>query len=504
MSRFHHLFKNRLLSNIAANQAGFLVSAIVAFFLSPFVIQSLGPKDYGIWALIVSFTGHYGLLAFGLKNALTRYIAHASAKNEQQRVNGYFNSGLIFLSISAILVLLLGAGIAFWIESIFVIPAEDVVDTKIALYVVTITTAVTLIFSIFESTLVANQMFSVTNSIGVVSTLIRAALTLIILDSGLGLIALALLGLFVNITQALTIAFVVLKHLKYVKIGFRYATINSIKELLSYSYKTFFITVAVILVYQSDLFVIGLHLPPEEVGKYSLATMLITYLMQFVNSTAYTFSPHATRMVAEKKEIQLKTFFITSSIYMYMVGGFAVGGFLIFGHNFFSLWVGPNYSESSTILSLLIIPQFFAIGARVGGSILIGMAKVGPLAIVAIGEGVINLILSLILVRFYGLIGVAIGTIIPSIIANAILVPLIYSKYLEFNFVKTYSKILSPGVLVFFATYIIGGAIQSYITPNHWQIFMSDILLLSLSVCPFFLFPMFSQYRQKIVWPIFK
>ena len=56
--------------------------------------------------------------------------------------------------------------------------------------------------------------------------------------------------------------------------------------------------------------------------------------------------------------------------------------------------------------------------------ILVGMAKHKILAYVTLAEGVTNLLLSVLLVRRIGLIGVAWGTVIPHIISTAIIIPL--------------------------------------------------------------------------------
>ncbi len=44
---------------------------MVAFFLTPFVVNSLGSTAYGIWVLLMSLTGYYGLLDLGVSAALT-------------------------------------------------------------------------------------------------------------------------------------------------------------------------------------------------------------------------------------------------------------------------------------------------------------------------------------------------------------------------------------------------------------------------------------------------
>jgi O-antigen/teichoic acid export membrane protein len=55
--------------------------------------------------------------------------------------------------------------------------------------------------------------------------------------------------------------------------------------------------------------------------------------------------------------------------------------------------------------------------------ILYGMAKHRTMALVRLAEGVVNLILSIILLHYYGVVGVAIGTVLPQLCTNLLFMP---------------------------------------------------------------------------------
>ena len=57
-----------------------------------------------------------------------------------------------------------------------------------------------------------------------------------------------------------------------------------------------------------------------------------------------------------------------------------------------------------------------AVAQRIGYQVLLGTRKVKLLALLFAAEGVSNLVISLALVRSYGLVGVAMGTLIPAVI----------------------------------------------------------------------------------------
>jgi len=112
-----------LLRNILSNWAGFLVEACVAFYLSPFVIHTLGDTSYSIWILLTSLTDYFGLLNLGLRPAINKYVAEFAAKGDERRLNETVNTVLSIYVGLGLVVVLLSAGLFFSLDS-FPVPAE--------------------------------------------------------------------------------------------------------------------------------------------------------------------------------------------------------------------------------------------------------------------------------------------------------------------------------------------------------------------------------------------
>lgn len=55
------------LRNITANWVGYGLNLVVMFFMSPFVVHTLGDERYGVWTLLVTLTGHMGLQQGGME-----------------------------------------------------------------------------------------------------------------------------------------------------------------------------------------------------------------------------------------------------------------------------------------------------------------------------------------------------------------------------------------------------------------------------------------------------
>jgi len=86
----------------------------------------------------------------------------------------------------------------------------------------------------------------------------------------------------------------------------------------------------------------------------------------------------------------------------------------VLGKSAIEAWVGPRYVQSGyPVLLILLIPSTIMLAQSASGRILFGMAKHKTWAWIVLAEGVGNLVLSILLVRPYGIVGDALGTAIP-------------------------------------------------------------------------------------------
>ena len=76
--------RSRITRNAVANFAGFAATVAVTFFLTPFVIGSLGEVRYGVWTLMLSVTGYYGVLDVGLRGGGSSDAKRQAATTEQE------------------------------------------------------------------------------------------------------------------------------------------------------------------------------------------------------------------------------------------------------------------------------------------------------------------------------------------------------------------------------------------------------------------------------------
>jgi O-antigen/teichoic acid export membrane protein len=107
-------------------------------------------------------------------------------------------------------------------------------------------------------------------------------------------------------------------------------------------------------------------------------------------------------------------------------------------------------------VAILTTASFLAAAQWPAGAVLQGMARHRLLAATSLGSGLVNLALSIALVRPLGLTGVALGTLIPNAIEFAIIIPFVMKVIgvRPGNFLKeVLLPVLGPGLLMVSALY---------------------------------------------------
>jgi O-antigen/teichoic acid export membrane protein len=99
----------------------------------------------------------------------------------------------------------------------------------------------------------------------------------------------------------------------------------------------------------------------------------------------------------------------------------------VFGPRFLSVWIGPHFElEGGNVLRVLIISTVVFLPMRgIALPILMGLGKPKGAVWGLLGTGLLNLVLSILWVRPYGLVGVAWGTTIPNLVYSALLLWLV-------------------------------------------------------------------------------
>jgi O-antigen/teichoic acid export membrane protein len=177
--------------------------------------------------------------------------------------------------------------------------------------------------------------------------------------------------------------------------------------------------------------VIGTFLSTAAITSFSIGAKLVEYSSYAVRSMSQIFTPMSSQFHAAGDLDRLRRTFIAGNRACALIMFPLCITLVIFGKPIIEAWVGAKYVASYSVLLLLLIPRTLYLAQSTSVRILLGMGRHRVLASVLLLEGTANLILSLLLVRRFGISGVALGTAIPLACTSLVFLPRHLCRLLE-------------------------------------------------------------------------
>lgn len=404
---------HQIAKNVGSSWFALGVNVAIGIVLSPFILHHLGDEAFGLWVLIFSLTGYYGLFDLGIRSSIVRYVAKYTATNEQDELNRLVSTAMFSYGGVAVVALMVTLIAAYYVNSIFRIPDSSVTVARWLLLMVGVSVSLGFPLGVFGGMLEGLQRFYLLNFTTMSSTVVRAILIVVALEHGGGLLTVAFITVFLPLVTQLVNAVAVFRILP-LRLAPQYVNRSSLRKIASYSGTTFLIIVAARLRFKTDALVIGTFVSAAAITYFSIGSRLVDYAAEVVSSLAQIFVPMSSQSYAKGDMEGLRKMLVLGNRACASIIFPITAILTILGKSVIDVWVGPKYIATSyPVLLVLLYPVTLMLAQYSSGRILWGMAKHHTWAWVALGEGTANLILSVILVRPYGILGDAVGTAIP-------------------------------------------------------------------------------------------
>jgi len=222
------------------------------------------------------------------------------------------------------------------------------------------------------------------------------------------------------------------------RLGLQHVSRESLRRIASYSGTTFLIIVAGRLRFKTDALVIGTFMSAAAITYFTIGSRLVDYASELVSSLAQIFVPMSSQSHATGDLDALRKIFVVGNRACAFIIFPITAVLTVLGKSVIEAWVGPKYVATSyPVMLVLLYPMTLMLAQSASGRTLWGMAKHRTWAWVVLAEGASNLILSVILVRPYGIMGDAIGTAIPLACSMILFLPRHLCRLLGIN-LRTY------------------------------------------------------------------
>ena len=195
-----------------------------------------------------------------------------------------------------------------------------------------------------------------------------------------------------------------------------------------------------------DPLVITAFVGLAAVTHYRFATVFTDQYMRIMVSTVGVFWPLLSQLHGANQDAKTKkTFFFATKISV-CLASFLCFGLIAWGKPMVLRWMGPRYLDSYGPLVVLTLAMLVDLWQLPTVSLLFATFKDRVYAFSTLAEGILNLAVSLALVRRYGILGVALGTLVAAVIIRLIIQPWLMCRVSQISY-SVYMRFLASNTL---------------------------------------------------------
>lgn len=449
MSRIQNAAKN-----IAFGYIGNISSTVLGFVLRTVFIMKLDATLLGVNGLYTGVLTMLSLAELGIGTALNYSLYAPVARKDYEKIKSYMlfykKTYRVIAGIVAIIGLILVPFLKYFIKN----PGSYGNIELTVYYLIFLFNTVSTYFVSYKYSLVnAEQKNYIQTNVLTLTKLVTVILQLIVLLLTSNFLLYLLTAAAVELVQKIYVnnylnklyPYLLDKDVKPLEKEETAEIVNKTKALVCHK-------VGDVARLQTDSIIISSFIQVALVGIVDNYTMVINSISGFVNIIFNSvISSFGNLIATESEEKQYDIFKVYRFVANWIYGLSAVGFFVLLSPLVY-LWLGEEWMLSNVVIALILVDYYFK-----GDRIVLSNFKTAAGVFeedkyLALIQGAVNLVISIVLVQKMGLAGIYIGTIVSGLIANVtkpfIIYKVCFDKSVKEYFLETVKHLIILGIVL--------------------------------------------------------
>lgn len=399
------LDNKRYLLNVGTTFFSQFANALTLIILTPLLSSYLGLSNFGTYGVIINVIAFSVILDFGLNIGLVRSFIHQSSRLKEL-------SNSIFIFFISLLFLLFPIFLIFYFNYFQ--------NANLELFQIAGLTTVIVVQNIlagyFEALIQAQNKIYVSKIIRA-SKLILELIFILIFIKSIHLIGLLTIMFFVNVAYLLSL-YVYLKKAIQFTINYNHFKLQVLLSHFKYSFWYFISSLATVLVFNTQVLILNYYNGPIIAAKYLVIVRFFDIIRIAATNFTQVLFPKIIQIefLGDWKLIKKMLLSVYKKISILII--FIVLFLYFFGFQLFVYWSRLNDPTLSHIFNLYLI--FTALIIFDNASVIfLSALKLNKIpTLVSIGQGILGILLSILLLYYIGYIGILTGFLISFIFTN--------------------------------------------------------------------------------------
>jgi O-antigen/teichoic acid export membrane protein len=444
-----HREDNRFLSfarNVSTRYLAIAVSAVVGLLVLPINVHYLGKSAYGLWMLTASLTTYFSVLDLGYGSAVIKFVAEYRARRDVRALNEILSTLFTVYSAMGVLAYLLAIVLAWLMPAIFNLEPGQVGTARVILLIIAANVAVHFLLAVYGGVVNGFERYYLNNVIGTLFTVLGAVVNVAVLWLGYGLIELVVATTLVRMAPYYLYRRNARAVFPELHLSYRLFRPERLREVTGFSVYLAIADWSARLNYTVDTFTIGIFLNTTAVGVYAVGLRLAEALFRTTNQVQSFLFPAVVHQATEGLHDANRRLMVRGTRFQLAVAVALCSAVIADAPLLIRSWVGPGFESGVITAQLLAYVVILRAWMAIPSTVLKGSGRPAYVALTTAICAVANVLLSIALVEPLGIMGVALGTVVPVSINAALSIFPAACRAVELPVSEGYRRVVWPAV----------------------------------------------------------
>ena len=446
--------KNSIINAIVA-MLMYIITILASFLTQRIFIRTLGNEYLGLNGLFNNILSMLAVVELGFGTAVIYNLYKPIADNDEKKINGLMNFYRKTYNIIAIIIFILGICVLPFLS--YIVGEVSIKESIKFLFVLSLIDVVaSYLLTYKRSILYANQKTYIVNIVHIGYTILVNILEIIFLLETRNYVIYLIIKIIFRILENIVITLLANKMYPFIKNGSKEKLDKETKSGIMKKVKgLLFHKIGGTVVFSTDNIIISKFFGVVTVGFYSNYYMIINSVTNLLGQIFSSIVASIGNLLLEEdkeKNYRIYRNFLLVNSWLYMFCGACL---LCLMEPFISLWIGEWYILEYGVL-VVLVTNFYVQGMRKTCSTFKEAAGIFyEDRYVSLIEAFLNIVASIILIKYFGLIGVFLGTILSTCIIYLYSFPkFVYKKLFDRSYIQYILEILKYFVITFITIFI--------------------------------------------------
>lgn len=392
--------------------------SLVALVLPAYLTHHLPVSTYAAWVLILQLAAYVSYLDLGIQTGVSKFVAEYDARGDEAGAGRHASAGFALMMLAGILGLGLTLVLAWQVPRLFnTMPPNLYHDVRISVTLVGSSLSFGLVCAVYAAVFLGLQRYWIPMTISIVNRIAFAAIVLTIVALHGNLAAMGIAVALVNVVTGLLQVVAWYKKAPHIRISTGLMDYRVLKTVARYCSLQSIGTVGMLFITGLDVTIVG-HYDYVQTAYYSIATLPTSFALAIIGSIMGPLMPASSALSTQRSASEMGDFLARITRYTTVILLLTGLPLIVCGFPILRLWVGPVYAlHTVQYLRILIFANVIRNLCLPYATMVCATGKQGAATAAAVSEAVVNLGSSIYLASRFGAIGVALGTVLGSLVS---------------------------------------------------------------------------------------